>query len=62
MEITTGTDTMGNVLGALLGTLTETGTSPVKVVWLLATVIGTDTTETVEGVGLVLLDDADPEA
>ena len=60
--MTTGTDTMGNVLGALLGTLTDTGTSPVKVVRLLDTVIGTDTTETVDGVGLVGFVDADPEA
>ena len=58
-EMTIGTDTMGNVLGELLGTLTDTGTSPVKVVWLLDTVIGADTTETVDGVGLVLLVDAD---
>ncbi len=45
-----GTDTMGSVPAVLLGTLTDTGTDAVKVVWPLTTVMGTDTTDTVEGV------------
>jgi len=48
----------------LLGTLTDTGTDAVKVVWPLTTVIGTDTMDTLEGMpetGLVPVVDSDPD-
>ena len=65
LEIVTGTDTMGTESLVLLEMLTDTGTDAVKVPWLLVKVIGTDTTDTVEGapeVRLVSVVDADPEA
>ena len=65
LEAVMGTETIGIVPLVLLGILTDTGTDAVKVPCSLVKVIGTGTTDTVEGItetGLVPVVDADPEA